>query len=220
MSSIEEALGYRFQNPDILSEALTHKSYSAENNSGVNNERLEFLGDSVLGMLVARHVFVFNPDKDEGHLSKLKSYLVSRTVLAKWAKELNLGIYLYLGTGEDTTGGRSRQSILANALEAIIGAVYLDGGFEKAYEFINSWLVNQSLQISETDYKSRLQEILQKRHKIPPKYELMKCMGPDHDRTFVVIVKIGKKELGTGSGKNKKEAEQSAAKDALLRIAP
>lgn len=215
MPSIEDAIGYKFRNPDILREALTHKSYASERNSREYNERLEFLGDSVLGVLVARHVFCLNPGRDEGYLSKLKSYMVSRPVLAKWAMELNLGAYLYLGAGEESSGGRNRPSTLANVLEALIGAVYLDGGFEKAFNFVSGWLAKQSLEISQTDYKSRLQEILQKRHKIPPDYVLTRSFGPDHNRTFTITVRLGKKVLGTGTGKNKKEAQQAAAKDAL-----
>lgn len=220
MPSIEDVIGHRFKNPEILREALTHKSYACEKNLEKYNERLEFLGDSVLGMLVARHVFLGVPEEDEGHLSKLKSFFASRPVLAKWAKELDIGRYLYLGTGEESSGGRHRQSILSNALEALIGAIYLDGGFEKASDFVGAWLSGQPMRLSETDYKSRLQELLQKRHKVPPDYELARTSGPDHDRTFIVTVKLGKKTLGTGAGKNKKEAQQAAARDALSRLAP
>ncbi|HLD28961.1 MAG TPA: ribonuclease III, partial [bacterium] len=180
--------------------------------------RLEFLGDSVLGMAVARHVFLLNPDVDEGHLSKLKSFLASRPVLAKWAKEIHLGEYLYLGAGEESTGGRHRPSLLANAIEAVIGAVYLDGGFEQSAGFIDTWLSRQPLHLSEDDYKSRLQELLQKNHKTTPDYEVAGASGPDHDRTFVVTVRLGRKILGSGSGKNKKEAQQDAARDALTRL--
>ncbi|MFH1619081.1 MAG: ribonuclease III [bacterium] len=218
MPSVEDIIGYRFRNRELLKEALTHKSYASERNIPIHNERLEFLGDSILGMVVAYNVFALNPDNNEGHLSKLKSYLASKPVLAKWSNDLDLGSHLYLGMGEETSGGRHRQSIVANAIEALIGAIYLDGGFQKAFDFISNWLAKQSPIITETDYKSRLQELLQKKHKVPPKYELMHSVGPDHDKTFTVTVRLGKKILGHGSGKNKKEAQQAAAKDALSRL--
>jgi ribonuclease-3 len=212
---LEEVIGYRFKDPRHLKEALSHKSFASESKSGIFNERLEFLGDSVLAAVVAHRLYVDYPDDAEGSLSKKKSQLVSRPSLAHWAAELNLGAYLYLGVGEETSGGRSRLSLLGNALEALIGAIYLDGGYQAAEGFILKWCVERHSKLEETDYKSRLQETLQKKHKVPPVYELVRAAGPDHDKTFEVLVRIGKKELAQGSGKSKKEAEQAAARNAL-----
>jgi len=215
LGPLEEVIGYRFKRPDYLKEALSHKSFASESKSGIFNERLEFLGDSVLAAVVAHQLYVDYPDDDEGSLSKKKSQLVSRPSLAHWAAELNLGAYLYLGIGEESSGGRSRQSLLGNALEALIGAVYLDGGYAAAEAFIRKWCMGRHGRLEETDYKSRLQEVLQKRYKVPPEYELTSANGPDHDKTFAVTVRLGKKLLGQGTGKTKKEAEQSAARNAL-----
>jgi len=215
---LEAAIGYRFRNPDLLALALSHKSYASESGSGADNERLEFLGDSVLAAVVAHQLYVEYPGEPEGTLSKKKSMLVSRPSLAAWAEEIGLGAHLYLGVGEESTGGRARQSLLANALEALIGAMYLDGGYAAAAAFVGEWCARKHGSLSETDYKSRLQELLQKTHKSPPTYELASAAGPDHDKTFAVMVRIGPRELGRGSGKNKKEAEQAAARDALSRI--
>lgn len=217
MKALEEAVGYRFKNPDLLKEALSHKSYASESKSGVFNERLEFLGDSILAAVVAHELYRDFPTSDEGLLSKRKSQLVSRNSLAHWAAELSLGQFLYLGVGEETSGGRIRQSLLANALEALIGAIYLDGGYEAAREFIRGRM-HEGEPKPESDFKSRLQEVLQKRFKVPPSYETTDAAGPDHDKTFAVVVYLGKKALGRGTGKTKKEAEQAAAKDALASM--
>ena len=212
---LEDLIGYRFRNPEHLKEALSHKSFASESKSGIHNERLEFLGDSVLAAVVAHQLYVDYPNEPEGGLSKRKSQLVSRPSLAVWAAELNLGAYLYLGVGEETSGGRGRQSLIGNALEALIGAIYLDGGYAAAERFIREWFMGRHGRLTETDYKSRLQEVLQKKYKVPPLYEMTSAEGPDHDKTFEVLVRIGKKLLGRGAGKTKKEAEQSAAQDAL-----
>jgi ribonuclease-3 len=215
---LEAVIGYRFKNPGLLKQALSHKSFASESGSGIYNERLEFLGDSVLAAVVAHQLFAEYPDDPEGHLSKKKSLLVSRPSLAAWAEELGLGAYLYLGIGEETTGGRTRQSLLANALEALLGAMYLDGGYDASAKFIREWCARKHGSLLETDHKSRLQEMLQKRYKTPPNYELASAAGPDHDKTFSIVVRIGTRELGRGTGKNKKEAEQAAALDALGRM--
>lgn len=212
---LEEVIGYRFKDPRHLKEALSHKSFASESKSGIFNERLEFLGDSVLAAVVAHRLYVDYPEDAEGSLSKKKSQLVSRPSLARWAAELNLGAYLYLGVGEETSGGRTRLSLLGNALEALIGAIYLDGGYEAAARFIQKWCTERHASLEETDYKSRLQEVLQKKYKIPPVYELTSAAGPDHDKTFQVLVRLGKKQLAEGAGKTKKEAEQAAARNAL-----
>ena len=215
---LESVIGYRFKNPDLLKLALSHKSFASESGSGAYNERLEFLGDSVLAAVVAHQLFDEYPQDAEGGLSKKKSLLVSRPSLAAWGEEIGLGAHLLLGIGEETTGGRSRHSLLANAIEAVIGAIYLDGGYEPAAKFIRGWCSRKHGTLLETDHKSRLQELLQKRHKAPPVYELASAEGPDHDKTFRILVRLADKELGRGTGKSKKEAEQAAARDALSRM--
>ncbi|MBI4386058.1 MAG: ribonuclease III [Elusimicrobia bacterium] len=217
MSGLEEAIGYRFRVPGLLATALTHKSFAAGSRAPHANERLEFLGDSVLSAVVAHRLYEAFPDQDEGILSKRKSQLVSQRALARWALELELGRHLRLGGGEDSSGGRQRPSILANCLEALIGAVYLDGGFDAAQRFIGHWLTRRR-ESEEPDYKSRLQEMLQKRYKTPPEYEVLGTAGPDHDMTFTVAVRLRKEFLGRGVGKSKKEAEQAAARNAIEKL--
>lgn len=215
---IETVIGYDFTNKKLLKESLTHKSYSAEHGLKKHNERLEFLGDSILGLIVSSYLFDKYPSKDEGYLSKLKSYIVSRSHLTKWAKEINLGDYIHLGFGEDQSGGKKRSSILSNAIEAVIGAMYIDGGLIPVSNFTFDWLSKQSFENSYTDYKSDLQEIIQKKFKTPPDYEVINTSGPEHAKTFTVKVKLKNKVLGVGSGKNKKEAHQAAAKNAFAHF--
>ncbi len=218
MASLSELVGHGFRDPSLLEEALTHKSYAYERGTLRHNERLEFLGDSVLAAVVAHRLFLDHPAEDEGRLSKHKASLVSRPTLARWADEAGLGPHLKLGSGEESTGGRVRPSILANALEAVIGALYLDGGYEAARRFVEGRFLEARAAFVETDFKSRLQEVVQKRHKVPPEYRLVETAGPDHDKTFSVTVLVGARTLGTGSGKTKKEAEQDAARDALKHV--
>lgn len=215
---LEEVVGYRFKDSALLKQALSHKSHASESGSGVYNERLEFLGDSVLASVVAHAVYASYPDEPEGNLSKKKSLLVSRPSLALWGEALGIGAHLHLGVGEESTGGRTRQSLLANSVEALIGAIYLDGGYDEAAKFIRAWYAERHGSLLETDHKSRLQEILQKRHKSPPTYETTSATGPDHDKVFQITVRIGERELGRGTGKSKKEAEQAAASDALKKM--
>lgn len=215
---LEAVIGYRFRDAELLKQALSHKSYASESGTGVYNERLEFLGDSVLAAVVAHQLYVAYPGEPEGALSKKKSLLVSRPSLAAWAEEIGLGGHLLLGVGEESTGGRTRQSLLANALEALLGAMFLDGGYDASAKFIREWCARTHGSLLETDYKSKLQELLQKRHKTPPNYELTAADGPDHDKTFSIVVRLNSRELGKGTGKNKKEAEQAAARDALSRM--
>ena len=215
MSSLEEIIGYKFRDTQLLTEALTHKSHAAEQGSPLHNERLEFLGDSVLGLVVSYYLFLRNPSEDEGFLSKTKSAIVSRANLARWADTLGLGHYLYLGAGEHLSGGSSRHSILSNAVEAVLGAVYIDGGLAPVEKIIIPWLEGQAPEKLDADYKSELQELIQKRHKRPPDYEVMSETGPEHEKFFTVRVYLGKQTLGLGSGCNKKEAQQAAAKNAL-----
>jgi ribonuclease-3 len=212
---LEKVLNYTFKDKNILREALTHKSYGAEHRRSRDNERLEFLGDSVLGLVVADYLYNQFAAKEEGVLSKIKSSIVSRHNLYFWGAGMDLGKYMLLGQGEIATGGRGRGSIISNAVEAVIGAVYLDGGYEAARNFILKWLATQKLEEDSGDYKSILQEYLQKRGKRAPVYEVMSTIGPEHDKIFTVRVCLKNQELGTGKGKNKKAAQQDAAKAAL-----
>lgn len=219
MSSLEEVIGYKFRDKELLAEALTHKSHATESGGPRYNERLEFLGDSVLGLVVSYYLFLKNPSEDEGFLSKSKSAIVSRANLARWAEAIGLGHHLYLGAGEHLSGGAKRHSILANALEAVLGAVYLDGGLPPIERLVIPWLESQVPEKLDIDHKSTLQEQIQKRHKRPPDYELMTATGPEHEKLFTVRVFLGRKTLGLGSGKNKKEAQQAAARNALDYLA-
>jgi len=218
MSSIEEVTGYCFKNKELLREAITHKSFSSESDSRGHNERLEFLGDSVIGMVVSGYLYRRYSASDEGHLSKIKSALVSRPSLARWALALGLGEHLFLGVGENLTGGKQRASILSNALEAVVGAIYIDGGLAPAEKFITAWLAGQKVELLEADHKSALQEKIQKKHKTPPEYEVLDAQGPEHEKVFTIRVKLGRKVLGLGRGRNKKEAEQSAVESALIYL--
>lgn len=219
MSSLEEVIGYKFSDKELLSEALTHKSHATESGSPRYNERLEFLGDSVLGLVVSYYLFLKNPNEDEGFLSKTKSAIVSRANLARWAEVIGLGHHINLGAGEHLSGGSQRHSILANAVEAVLGAVYLDGGLPHVEKLVIPWLESQVPEKLDVDHKSGLQELIQKRHKRPPDYEIVSESGPEHEKLFTVRVHLGKKTLGIGSGKNKKEAQQAAAKNAMDYLA-
>ncbi len=214
---LERAARHVFKTRKLLEEALTHKSFAIEKGSRAFNERLEFLGDSILAAIVAHYLFKRYPDEDEGKLSKLKSQLVSRPALVAWAREIRLGHYLWMSDGEEATGGRDRESLLANAFEALLGALFLDGGFSVAQRFIVRFL-SKKKRIIETDYKSKLQEIIQKRYKMPPSYTLEEQKGPDHNKTFFMRVHVRRRLLGVGEGHSKKEAEQAAAWQGLKKI--
>lgn len=215
---IEKKLGYEFKNKDLLRTALTHSSYANEM-SVESYERLEFLGDAVLGCVVARFLYDRFPKASEGKLSKMKSAIVSRVNFARFARELGIDKELILGRGEELTGGRERESNLAAGFEALIGAVYLDGGYRKAFQVISRFL-KRCLDDRElfTDYKTKLQELVQKRFRSVPKYRVVLEEGPPHNKCFYVEVRVGKRVLGRGSGRNKKEAEQSAAKEGLEKL--
>ena len=217
-TDIEKIIGYCFKDKSLLKEALTHKSFAGEHRAAHHNERLEFLGDSILGAIVANYIYTQCPHDEEGVLSKIKSNLVSRRNLYLWGKTLDLGRYMLLGRGELATGGRKRDSIISNAVEAIIGAVYLDGGFPAAESLILPWVKTQELTQDERDYKSVLQELLQKRSPQVPEYEVIQTIGPEHDKIFTIRVSVNGQELGVGKGHNKKAAQQAAAQDALQRI--
>lgn len=218
--SFEDTLGFHFRKPELLRVALTHKSALSDGKWECCNERLEFLGDSILAAIAAQYLYNLYPDEAEGRLSKRKAAFVSKTSLTQWAKELNLGAHLILGPGEQSSGGRTRSSILSDALEAVIGAIYLDAGYEAAQQVVGRWLERDSAEFKEADHKSRLQEIMHKRYRMPPRYETVSTAGPEHDKTFSVEVRMGKETLGIGAGKSKKEAEQSAAFDALKKLQP
>jgi ribonuclease-3 len=216
----ERHAGLRFRELESLNQAFTHRSYANELSDTVaNNERLEFLGDSVLGMVVSEYLYERLPDQPEGELARIKSFVVSEASLSEIAKRLRVDNYILIGKGEEYSGGRSKKAILADALEAIIGAYYLDSGFLPARKFVLAILIPEITKVLENrhakDYKTLLQELVQKRMKTYPKYKVAQKSGPDHDRTFTIEVHIGERSFGSGRGKNKKEAEQEAARIAF-----
>jgi len=224
MSALEARLGYCFQSPDLLRQALTHRSHlnEAARSSSGHNERLEFLGDAVLDLAISHHLMERLPDADEGTLSKTKSQIVSAEGLAAVAREIDLGPSLFLGKGEEKTEGRAKRSLLANGLEAVIGAVYLDGGWSVAKTVIlrlfDQTLQTQTDELAEVvDYKTTLQEQCQKAFGRPPTYRLSRVSGPDHERIFAVEILINDVPYGDGVGRSKKEAEQQAAAQVLRR---
>lgn len=212
----EKHASIRFRKIDFLNLAFSHRSFANEN-PGVadNNEKLEFLGDSVLGLVVSEYLFRTLPDKAEGDLARIKSFVVSEDSLATIAKSIKVDNFILIGKGEEYSGGRSKKAILADCMEAIIGAYFLDSGFLPSRKFILRFLVPEINKVLEDrhrkDYKTLLQELVQKRHKSYPRYNLVEKTGPDHDRTFWIEVKINGHTFGPGKGKNKKEAEQNAA---------
>jgi ribonuclease III len=219
--ALEESLGYKFKDRNLLLTALTHKSYHHENpgDSHACNERLEFLGDSVLGLSVSEHLFKHGDAYTESVMSKVKSYIVKGSVLYEIARQLDIGRHLLLGKGEEDTGGRQKKSLLSNALEAIFGAVYMDGGFDASKRLIISLLggrIETALSSGDfSDYKSELQEESQMRFGLLPEYRVLRQEGQEHRKLFTLEVLIGGKQFGSGIGKSKKEAEALAAKEAL-----
>lgn len=224
LKELENKLNLTFENRKLLRRALTHKSFANEN-SNLNikdNERLEFLGDSVLSLSISTYIFNKYDVYREGKLAKIRSVIVSAPVLAEKADDLNLGNYLLLGKGEELSGGRNRDSILADTMEAVLGAIYLDKGFDYAFDFIISNFKSIITEVDKgnyiQDYKTMLQEVIQKDSNDRPEYKVVKEKGPDHNKKFYVVVNFNKKELGFGKGKSKKEAEQEAAKHALNQL--
>lgn len=221
MEELCSKIGYRFKNPALLRTALTHSSYAneAKNMPAEHNERLEFLGDSVLNMLAAQYLFSRFTDLAEGDLTKVRASVVCESSLHEIALQIGLGSFLFLGKGEEQTGGRARASILADATEAVIAAVFLDGGLEAARRFVSPFIEAKVKCVlshhSMRDYKTALQEIVQKSRQETIRYELTGETGPDHDKTFHAALYINSNAVASGSGKTKKEAEQSAAKAAL-----
>lgn len=221
VSELEVALGYRFADPGLLVRALTHRSFSNETNFEANNQRLEFLGDAVLGLVIADAVFRKFPDSEEGGLSSRLSSLVNETALAEVASHLELGSYMRLGKGERLSGGREKPSVLADAYEAVLAALYLDGGLEVARAAIER-LHAHALDECEgaappEDHKSRLQRLVQSEGPFRPDYAIIAERGPAHARMFVAEVAVDGDPLGQGEGRSKKEAEQQAARAALKR---
>ena len=213
------ALGYHFKDPGLLRRALTHVSYD-RHKSGDHNEVLEFLGDAVLDLAVSDLLMQHNPEKTEGDLSRMRAALVNSTVLAEKAAALDLGALLLLGKGEELSEGRSKPSILAGAFEAILGAVYRDGGYETARGVVERFFLPEvtGKQLGQQDYKTRLQEISQMLFHAPPTYRIVAEAGPDHEKMFVTEITVGGQVLGRGEGKSKKLSEQEAAKLALLQL--
>ena len=220
MKTLEEKLGYTFQDVSLLEHALTHSSYANESRGRcTSNERLEFLGDSVLGMVVADHLYRTYPDMPEGELTRTRAALVCEESLVEVARELDLGSYLRLGKGEEHGGGRGRPSIQADAVEAVLAAVYLDGGIGSARKLIHRFVLSRSPQDSAPrDYKTALQELVQRTPGSNIEYNLVWETGPDHCRVFVMEVSIGGQVAGEGRGHSKKAAEQMAAKAAIERL--
>jgi ribonuclease-3 len=213
---LQERIKYRFQNEDFLIEALTHSSYANENHLHYDNERLEFLGDAVVGLVINEYLFLGYPTKPEGEMAKAKAYVASEKILSKASYDIGLGDELFLGKGEEKSGGRDRPSILADAFEALCAAIFLDGGWDKAKKFI---LFSLKKYLNETfkdihDYKSVVQNYVQKFYGTYPKYKTIEISGPPHNRKFTVALTVNGEVWGVGSGRSKKEAEQVAAKEA------
>lgn len=223
LMELEDIIGYRFKQEGLLRQALTHSSFANEKHMKKlsDNERLEFLGDAVLELVSSEFLYANYPRLPEGDLTKLRASIVCEPTLALCTKEIRLGKYLYLGKGENQTGGRNRKSILSDALEAIIGAIYLDGGFEPARAFIHRFILTD-IEHKKLFYDSKtiLQEVVQGNYTDSLHYVLLAEEGPDHDKNFCVAAMIGDKKIGEGSGHTKKAAEQEAAYQALLVLKP
>lgn len=216
LSKLEKKIGYKFKDQSLLQLAVTHSSYANERGNHRNNERLEFLGDSVLGFVTAEYLFSTRSDLPEGQLTKLRANAVCEKSLAVFANEIGLGEVLLLGKGEIMTGGSERPSILSDAFEAVIAAIYLDGGMDAAKEFILRFVSRAETDVKAvTDYKTLLQEVIQKNPDEHLSYVLAGESGPDHDKTFIVEVHLNSNVIGTGTGHSKKKAEQEAAREAL-----
>ncbi|MCI5929660.1 MAG: ribonuclease III [Pseudoflavonifractor capillosus] len=221
MEKLEEKLGYTFQNRALLENALTHSSYANENKhtGAQSNERLEFLGDSVLGMVTADYLYRVHPDLPEGDLTRTRAALVCEGSLVEVAQQLELGTYLKLGKGEDAGGGRERPSIVADAVEAVLAAVYLDGGIGSARKIIQRFILDREEEKSGSrDYKTALQELVQRESGQVLAYRLVGSTGPDHAKRFQVEVELNGAPVGAGEGRSKKEAEQMAAKAAIAKL--
>ena len=223
-NELQKKLGVSFQQPELLTQALTHSSYANEN-PGVapaSNERLEFLGDAILGLIVAENLFRDFPGMSEGEMTRLRSILVKQETLARVAESIKLGNYLYLGKGEEASGGKDKPANLARALESVVAAVYLDQGSaiteQLVLEILDAELLKTLYQGAIIDYKSQLQELLQAKTQQTPVYNLIETQGPDHNKNFTVEVRLGNDVLATGIGRSKKKAETEAARIALEKL--
>jgi len=219
---IQQDIFYTFKNRELLERALTHKSYSNENIVFAHNERMEFLGDAVLNLIVSEYLMKTCPDSTEGDLTRLRSVIVSEPTLAEVGRRIGLGKYLLLGKGEELTGGRAKRSLLANSIEALIAGIYLDSGADAAESFILRFFgetLKKTFDCRIThDYKTELQELCQERHKHLPEYRIVSETGPDHQKQFEVEMSIRNIVYGRGEGRSKKEAEQRAANAALKKL--
>jgi ribonuclease-3 len=222
LSDIPQRIGYAFKDTELLERALTHKSYANENKVPYHNERMEFLGDAVLGLVISENLMKLYPDSTEGDLSRLRAAVVSEPTLAAVSRKIGLGDYLLLGKGEDQTGGRNKDSLLADCLEALIAAVYLDAGKDAAESLIirlfEEVIKKTSASGGSLDYKTELQERCQEQLKQLPEYRIVSETGPDHQKQFEMEVWIKGQLAGRGIGKSKKEAEQRAAREALAML--
>lgn len=221
LKELEERIGYRFQDGKLFSQAMTHSSYANEHRMPKTgcNERLEFLGDAVLEVVSSDFLFKKYTEKPEGELTKLRASMVCEPTLALCAADINLGAYLLLGKGEEATGGRERNSVVSDAMEALIGAIYLDGGFANAKEFIHRFILND-IEHKQLFYDSKtiLQEMVQAVPDQTLEYELLREEGPDHNKTFEVRALFGSEEIGRGTGRTKKAAEAMAAYRGILKL--
>lgn len=216
MTDFEKKIGYEFKDKKLLERARTHSSYANETGTGLDNERLEFLGDSVLGFITAEYLFEQYKDKQEGELTKKRAYAVCEKTLFGYAEKIGLGDKVLLGKGEERTGGRHRPSVISDAFEALIAAIYLDGGIEEARRFVLPFVeVATETRPVFKDYKSTLQEVLQQNPTEKFEYIVVGESGPDHNKEFVVEVHLNSNVIGRGKGSSKKRAEQEAAKSAL-----
>ena len=218
LKELEEKISYHFQDKHLLAQALTHSSYANEHRLD-HNQRLEFLGDAVLEIVTSDFLYHKYTEKPEGDLTKIRASIVCEPTLAYCAEAINLGSYLFLGKGEDATGGRNRNSVVSDAMEAVIGAIYLDGGFASAKEYIHRFILND-IEHKQLFYDSKtiLQEIIQSRQDGELSYEILKEEGPDHNKSFEVRALVGDQEIGRGKGRTKKAAEQLAAYNGILKL--
>lgn len=220
---LEEALGYPLRNPKLFYQALLHRSYlQFLSDTTTSNERLEYLGDSILNLVVSEYVFHHYPDADEGELTKMRARLVNRKALAVYAKQIRLWDFMLVSSSTAQSVGRGSETILADALEALIAALYLDGGYRRAQEFVRKQILQAldhgTVSTEDENFKSRLLELSQAQGYGVPRYSVLNEVGPDHDRTFTIEVHVGDRVTGIGAGKNKKDAEQAAAEQALESI--
>lgn len=224
LERLETAIGYRFSNRELLNEALTHRSFLNEAKGAPvrDNQRLEFFGDAVLGFLVSRRLMDLLPASCEGSLSRMRASLVDEDTLSSLAERIDLGDFLVMGRGEEKTGGRRKKSVLADAFEALVAAVYLDGGVDETGRLVERFfgpLLSEAVRGDEgRDYKTRLQVLAQAAYGVAPHYVVERVAGPDHERFYTVTARVGEEAFGGGTGRSKKEAEQAAAREALERL--